>query len=367
MIEQHMQVHSRIYICAFCNEEFVDPSKLSEHKKEIHPLHDRRRMGIHFHVCNANGCGKKYVSDKLLKLHQRKHESGYVKPPRNLKTYKCSYCPKIMNSKSRQIEHESTHREDRPYSCTVCGKVYKTKKQLAKHGSEVHREKTYRCPDPDCPSSFNSEYKLKRHTFVHLGKEKPTLPCSICNKLFHKKSGLDLHVKIQHRLKGKFSCPSCPAKFGTKNGLSKHSVTHSSPSFTCHLCGKSFKQSRTLNQHEMSAHLGVESFPFVCTQCPRRFNRIDLLNLHVMKESHFPPGVQFPDLFSSKTNPVVPASSVSAEPPIDIENQNNSDRFSEITNPTPMLHIPYPTQPQSNIPPPPNVNVNPQSMYFLDD
>lgn len=95
--------------------------------------------------------------------------------------------------------------------------------------------------------------------------------------------------------------------FQSASRLKLHVKSHDSlPSAVCATCGKAYKHVRDLRLHEVT-HQDESSFRFGCSDCPRRFYRIDLLRVHQSNEKHFTQEVVGPSiskLTGSQTNKV---------------------------------------------------------------
>lgn len=75
------------------------------------------------------------------------------------------------------------------------------------------------------------------------------------------------------------TCEICGKKFGDKNRLKQHSLSHSeirqSP---CEICGKLFKNSYAVRNHVRESH---EKRPIQCDLCPRSFKSENSLDRHL--------------------------------------------------------------------------------------
>ena len=122
---------------------------------------------------------------------------------------------KKQNDKINNIEY---------YKCTYenCMKKYKLKNSLRKH-LLTHQEKKFKCKI--CNKSFIDNYKLKRHSLIHLNEKK--IICDICKKKFLLDYNLKIHMRI-HTGKKPFYCifPGCFKKFSQRSNLLYHYKTH---------------------------------------------------------------------------------------------------------------------------------------------
>lgn len=142
--------------------------------------------------------------------HSRKTQSG-------LPTEK----PKEVPESSSKF---SCHTEKRSCNCSVCGKRFHLEQQLRKH-TKIHSQATFTCSE--CGKHFSHMANLSEHMRTHSADkmlngsvskkcedstslkrhktkqlEEKSFPCSICDKIFEKKTYLVLHMK-RHKVESK--------------------------------------------------------------------------------------------------------------------------------------------------------------------
>ncbi|CAG5091575.1 Oidioi.mRNA.OKI2018_I69.PAR.g13146.t1.cds [Oikopleura dioica] len=130
-----------------------------------------------------------------------------------------------------------------------------------------NHEKILMCPFPDCSSRFALPNKFQRHHSTKHSTEaadKKTLSCSEENCPFttiHRES-LTRHMREQHRSKKTplLSCDKCDYKTQRKSNMERHKSAYhkaeegeGSSSFICDMCGKNFKSTATLNNHNLNS------------------------------------------------------------------------------------------------------------------
>jgi uncharacterized Zn-finger protein len=112
------------------------------------------------------------------------------------------------------------------------------------------------------------------------------LICTTCGKEFklshHLKQHEITHIPFELREK-KFECSYCKKRF-TKNGhLSAHiqQVHSETKNFICHLCSKGFKRKHGLKKHIESTHATSADFPCPEPGCDIKCRSKSLLSAHI--------------------------------------------------------------------------------------
>ena len=134
--------------------------------------------------------------------------------------------------------------------------------------------------------------------------EKPSVPvyskhktCSVCSKLFMKKSDFDRHART-HTNERPFACTKCSKTFSLKCTLIRHELTHKSDrsGLACHLCNKVLATTNSLRLH-LQVHQDVK--PLGCKYCEMTFRHTTNLQRHerthlrlAIKESKKPEDVK---------------------------------------------------------------------------
>ena len=136
------------------------------------------------------------------------------------------------------VNHQLTHKEDRPFDCEMCKQCFKTKNALKKHKLIVHSEhKVFKCGE--CSKSFALKSQLQRHkNQVHTEKikrEKKQYKCDQCDFVTSaqsKASGLNIHRRSKHMERS------------TKGNPQK-----------CHDCDFESETSWKMYQHKLKVHI----------------------------------------------------------------------------------------------------------------
>ena len=127
------------------------------------------------------------------------------------KKYECCYCLAIFPSKQDTDKHISCYHE-----------IENQNSLLMFHG-QVHE------------SNKKLLYETENENNLVIYEKKNELQCSICNKVFGRKSDLKRHFSTVHEGKRPFECSFCPAKFCKRMDMNNHIiVVHEERTFFPH-------------------------------------------------------------------------------------------------------------------------------------
>ncbi|KAK2576436.1 hypothetical protein KPH14_005769 [Odynerus spinipes] len=142
-----------------------------------------------------------------------------------------------------------------------------------KHFSDTRE--SYQCIE--CGKCFKLKDSYLRHMRIHKG-ERP-FTCHICGKQFRDSGGLSRHLKDVHAKVKNFTCDICGKSFASKATRDDHRRTHTGERpYICDSCGKTFKSKASLYIH---SKLHTNEFPHPCTYCNKKFRRRQEMLAHV--------------------------------------------------------------------------------------
>ncbi|XP_077460733.1 transcription factor IIIA-like [Stigmatopora argus] len=265
--------HKR-YICSFadCPAAYNRQWKLDAHMCS--------HTGVKPHACPQDGCNKSFCTTYHLARHQLTH-SGLCNFPCEV-----TGCGKVFGTNANRKRHFiQVHAEGETtgcYACTVdvCDAVFKKHQQLRRHMSESHKHvPAYACTYDGCDKRFNFPSRLKRHLKVHQG-----YPCNHTDCTF---SGSTWTEYVKHRKEHhqrQLLCPECGKFFKDSWFLKQHQLVHADTRkvYLCprEACDRSFVSISNLQMHLRSFHEKLR--PFACNHpgCERTFTMKICLQRH---------------------------------------------------------------------------------------
>ncbi|XP_052003485.1 uncharacterized protein LOC127658311 [Xyrauchen texanus] len=259
------------YQCSECDQSFTDGLRLISHLEE-HGREDQEHRSADVHRCHV--CSKVFGQAGLLQRH--------VNIQHKIKTTNtCPICFKSFRFPSDVDIHRSCHDPNRPFVCNTCEFRYWTAKSLSIHQRMAH-------PLRQLPNS--------KEPSVKAGPEVPEVyRCHPCDKTYTLKSSYAKHCRLKH---GPGSVTNPIDNESKKSSVIQESYkeesigdfedgddsdndSDSAPYFPCHVCGKTFLTSESLEDHQR-CHLGEK--PFECEECGKCF--FQLANLQQHQRSH---------------------------------------------------------------------------------
>lgn len=241
------------YQCSECEKSFTDGLMLISHLED----HGRQEQEKKRNTCTK--CGRVCASQGNLEKHMRMHGIN--------KKYSCRDCSKTVYTLSDLEIHRACHDANRPYACKLCNQRFKTRPSLCNHYREEHPDDVFTCRF--CNKAYSVKKSLARHY-----------------KKWHQKERKDLGSIAQEQEQQSSSQVSTTVESDEdENNGTEDSDSDSAPYFPCHVCGKTFTTSESLEDHQR-CHLGEK--PHECAECGRCFFQASQLQQHQrMHKSEF--------------------------------------------------------------------------------
>ncbi|XP_050442284.1 zinc finger protein ZFP2-like [Adelges cooleyi] len=299
--EHYRRFQSKTYSCEFCNVAYSRFCDLSSHDRTTHD-----DMAKEF---SCPTCGKLFLTDSRLKIHQNAFHSEKIfscdicnvrcKSKPTLRThmrkhsgmFTCSYCNLTTASNAALVTHIRVHTGEKPFVCDMCGNSYASKLGLTSHKRTHLHEKLFKCNI--CGYTGSSHSSIYIHKQTH-NSNKPYV-CDVCGKTFKIKVRLVDHQKIHFGIKN-YVCEVCNKAFLARYQLIQHSRTHSGEKpFQCQLCSKAFARKDGLSEH-MRTHTGEKRY--TCSECFKTFSFYKSMKNHkcISKQSNNKEPVQLSHL-----------------------------------------------------------------------
>nr|CAD7400996.1 unnamed protein product [Timema poppensis] len=329
-LADHMISHSneRPFICLFCGRKFKRKSHLTRHETNhryqqqgLRPPTPRRKEGLEF-KCDL--CGKNYSTKRQLQNHgfthtgERNYECqhcgkrlgqfGTLKRHirvvhEGIKDFVCELCQRSFTAKVSLTNHKRIHTGEKPFLCELCGKGGPV---VGRSSTVVHLKQSQSLSNSVVSATFKTDVRTSRSerrlrkmkSLVADGNSKEMLgsiSCECCSKRFTRKIDLRRHKmchlqnfekvsednledvtdlggeeNIRRVQKCLFHCSECGRNFTLKDSYFRHRRIHTGEKpFTCHVCGKQFRDSGGLARHLKDVHAGIKNF--ACDLCGRTF------------------------------------------------------------------------------------------------
>ena len=173
--------------------------------------------------------------------------------------YNCDTCDFHTMLKNSFDTHKRKHMEElnkNIFECTICEKSFMSKNGLNHHNQNIHEGIRYECDV--CQLTFVSKAYLAFHKeSKHTSGENPILAkCDLCEATLSSKNMLKRHKQTVHEpIKKWYHCDQCNFKTKTSSHLNEHKYTHSTETpFKCEICFKSFKSTIHVKAHFKYMH-----------------------------------------------------------------------------------------------------------------
>lgn len=291
--------------CGICGKIFSTSKKA---KKHFYNAHKGKALPSPFAIKLSSGKG---VESKEKRVHQELQNETKAE-------HKCPLCPRVFKYSYNRARHlrdcvreKICNRKEKvgnKYRCPLCYATFTLPSNRYRHlKTFCLKESLMRLVKERAKSRENKEQqRIKDETFK-LNEQKPppkenehknppqsssTLKimryrCNLCPAVFRHPSGKSRHMKKHelYKLTGKlvkyrhsvYSNVSTSRSTKTPDNGSEPNDPESSPSLSCHYCGKGFGTSQSLKKHERN-HRGEK--PYRCLQCGKGFKKLCYLIGH---------------------------------------------------------------------------------------
>ncbi|KAJ6638912.1 PR domain zinc finger protein 5 [Pseudolycoriella hygida] len=195
-LKKHMLLHSdrMEFSCEICSKRF-------RRKEQLH-----RHLETHF---KGHGLSKQ----DLISIPVNALCLQYT-PIIKTKSFACSSCSKVCNSKNHLMSHLISHSNLKPFCCGICSKAFKRRDNLRNHFGVYHRE---------YHQDYSDYMLIEESNIADVGKN---FQCDVCSKLFKSKNSVRLHLYTHLDLRP-YECKICLKNFQSPPQLKKHLRRHS--------------------------------------------------------------------------------------------------------------------------------------------
>ncbi|XP_061194167.1 zinc finger protein 836-like [Saccostrea echinata] len=213
----HMASHLGImnkndtFICDICGETF--------HKKNLFTAHRARHTNIKAFPCTK--CNKKFHVRSSLESHLQTH--------RTYRDFVCHICGNAFKSRPSLRMHAKRHDMDRCHVCKYCNRTFRCYDGLkyhwvVYHPEEVKKRKLTVFPCSYCDKVLATKTQHARHMAKH-GVEK-NHRCEFCNNMYCTVAQLNAHIKNTHEQNRNIYCSACDLYFLIPSKMLRHMKSH---------------------------------------------------------------------------------------------------------------------------------------------
>lgn len=177
-------------------------------------------------------------------------------------------------------------------NCSQCTSRYFGHEALEIHIKQKHKRNVLICDF--CNKIFHKKCSLYLHLMKFHRTDEPEVLCEYCPKLFHAEKQMQMHVARYHRRvmkrQKRLVCEDCKETFKTKRTLQRHqrqackfnleAKIYNKP-YRCELCNLKFVAQDTLKRHIKYCKFNENRQRIKCEKCHKDFSRLNVLRLHM--------------------------------------------------------------------------------------
>lgn len=292
LLISHLENHGREDLlkgqlrCKICGREFDSQRALSRHKNSQH--------GVKSPLINScEICAKSFRFPSDLEAHKSCHDPS--------RPFCCTTCSlRFWSQKALNLHVTMSHPKFESFTCHVCNKSYLTRKSYVRHIREKHSKDLATNSDHDkgngsSTDQFDVQDDTNEESDVSVKDENeaseddsdsaPYFPCHVCGKTFSTSESLEDHQRC-HLGEKPHECEECGKCFFQLVNLQQHQRSHKSE-FQCQTCGRGFVSLFALRKHK---HSHGKNRPHRCSKCHLSFTGPSQLAEHMAthRDENFP-------------------------------------------------------------------------------
>ncbi|XP_076234969.1 uncharacterized protein LOC143179557 [Calliopsis andreniformis] len=287
-LNRHVRdVHTGIkkFPCDICGRCLASRASRDEHR--------RTHTGERPHVCET--CGKSFKQKASLHVHRSFHSNRFP--------HECPFCEQSFRRKQELTKHVFVHTEQKPYPCDICDKRFRSKGCISRHKRPrtLPEESQQELAPSFAFSGLISDvclfyrWKTKSSGVARILKIKNEstnkegieyVQCVRCNTIFVNMQYFIDHMNTEHSVQIHY-CQYCKLAYSQGKDFEEHMKTHGTSyeepkdatkddtverstdvekdslqdkkatneetekfsSFTCNLCGRTFRKKWVLENH----------------------------------------------------------------------------------------------------------------------
>ncbi|EKM51998.1 uncharacterized protein PHACADRAFT_150910 [Phanerochaete carnosa HHB-10118-sp] len=246
--KQHVETSSYHHYCEPCGRDFVTPVGLIQHFVQSPRHFYCQRCNEHFDAKEERSLHRRTKHyycprcDAIFEFEVGLHEHN------RQKHFYCVSCKRVFNSQSNLDAHMKSSLHTSPIiECTApsCGRLFLNRGDLAKHWEagtcssgldraglneaiiEADTRRMFTDPDRLLTGSSGPSGRTARETQATKAvRGKHAYKCTLCNKTFKAKRGLDAHLSSPAHAERIYRCPpradGCDSEFTTLSALMQH-------------------------------------------------------------------------------------------------------------------------------------------------